>query len=109
MNSEEFNFSINQQSTQNNMKKFKESYKSTHITTEDLDEAATHIVRFCQKEKFSEEMTALNKPQNIKHNSPLYKLNPMLQEGVLRVGGRLSRAAMPEKSKQPMFCPTTFT
>lgn len=37
----------------------------------------------------------------MKRSSHLYKLNPVLEEGVLRVGGRLSRAAMSENSKHP--------
>ena len=38
---------------------------------------------------------------NIKRSSHIYKLNPVLQDGILRVGDRLNRAAMPEESKHP--------
>lgn len=31
---------------------------------------------------------------------PLFKLDPILQNGILRVGGRLNKAAMPENAKQ---------
>lgn len=34
----------------------------------------------------------------MKRTSYIYKLNPILEDGVLRVGGRLSRSAMPEES-----------
>ena len=37
----------------------------------------------------------------MKRTSHIYKLNPVLEDGVLRVGGRLSRAAMPEEAKHP--------
>ena len=47
-----------QQLIQNQMNSFKESYKSTRISVEDLENAELHIIRFCQKEKFSEEITA---------------------------------------------------
>ena len=32
-------------------------------------------------------------------------LNPVLQEGVMRVGGRLNRTAMPDDSKQQAILP----
>lgn len=31
----------------------------------------------------------------------MHKLNPVLRDGILSVGGRLSRAAMPEEAKHP--------
>lgn len=39
----------------------------------------------------------------MKRTSHIYKLNPVLEDGVLRVGGRLSRAAMPEEAKHPVI------
>lgn len=98
----------NQQLIQNQMKSFKESYKTTHISLEDLDKAEQSIIRFCQKEKFSEEIASLKKGQSVKRSSPLYKLNPILQDDILRVGGRMSRAAMPEDGKQPIILSKDF-
>lgn len=43
----------------------------------------------------------LQRGQYVKKSSSLYKLNPVLHDGIIRVGGRLSRAIMPEESKQP--------
>lgn len=90
------------------MNSFKESYESTHISVEDLENAELDIIRFCQKEKFSEEIAALHKRQNVKRSSPLYKLNPIRQDDVLHVGGRLSRAAMPVSNKQPIILSRDF-
>ncbi|KAI3356764.1 hypothetical protein L3Q82_003439 [Scortum barcoo] len=58
-----------QQLIQSHMDSIKESSKNTHISVEDLDKAELHIIRFCQKEKFSEEMSALLKGQNVKRSS----------------------------------------
>ena len=66
-----------QQLIQRQMDSFKESYKGTHISVEELDKAELHIIRFCQKEKFSEEIAAQSKRQNVKCSSSLYKLNPI--------------------------------
>lgn len=38
---------------------------------------------------------------SVKCNSDLYKLDPVLEDRLLWVGGRLSRAAMPEVEKHP--------
>lgn len=105
---EEASIDSGQQLIQSQMDSLKESFKNTRISVEDLDEAELRIVKFCQKEKFSEEMSALFKGQNVKRSSHLYKLNPILQDGLLRVGGRLSRAAMPENSKQPVILSRDF-
>lgn len=39
----------------------------------------------------------------MKRTSHLYRLDPILEEGVLRVGGRLSRAAMPDEARHPVI------
>ncbi len=62
------------------------------LTTGDLERAEGAIICFCQQERFS-----------VKINSDLYKLHPMLEDGLLLVGGRLSRAAMPEVEKHPVL------
>lgn len=67
------------------------------VTADDLKKAELEIIRYCQ----NEEINSLKKGEPIKGSSHLYKLNPVLQDGILRVGGRLHRAAMPEESKHP--------
>ncbi len=53
-------------------------------------------------------MSALLKGQNVKRSCHLYRLNPVLQDGLLGVGRRLSRAAMPENSKQSVILSRDF-
>lgn len=60
-------------------------------------------VKICQKERFSEETLVLHPEQEV--SSHLRKLNPVTHIGVLRVDGRLSRAAMPEECKQLAILP----
>lgn len=60
------------------------------LCVEDLVTAEKAIVAFVQEEHFSEEISAL-KRGNQKRNSHLYKLDPEI-EGLLRLGGRLSRS-----------------
>lgn len=68
---------------------------------DDLTEAEEEIIHHCQRKKFQEEISSLQRGDSVKRSSHIYKLNPILEDEVLRVGGRLNRAAMPEESKHP--------
>ncbi|XP_030646367.1 uncharacterized protein LOC115826628 [Chanos chanos] len=87
------------------MSQFKKTFKGTHLTCEDLTKAETEIVKYCQKQRFIKDLVMLKEHQRVKKSSSLYKLNPVLQDGVMRVGGRLSRTAMPDDSKQQAILP----
>ncbi|XDV52444.1 hypothetical protein PO909_021172 [Leuciscus waleckii] len=105
---EEMNASLPQSEVQKKMKIFKESLPKTNLTVENLKEAELKIIRFCQQRKYSEEISVLRKGEDVKMSSHIYKLKPKLQEGILRVGGRLSRSAMPEEVKHPAILPKDF-
>lgn len=45
----------------------------------------------------------LQKGGTVKKTSSIYKLDPVLQNGIIRVGGRLSKLAMPEEIKHPVI------
>lgn len=83
------------------MANYKTSLSKEPLTVDDLKEAELEIIRHCQRKKFQEEINSLQKGEPVKRSSHIYKLNPVLQDGILRVGGRLNRAAMPEESKHP--------
>lgn len=40
---------------------------------------------------------------SVSRHSPIYRLDPVLEDGFLRVGGRLSRGAMPDEAKHPLI------
>ncbi len=73
------------------------------LTVEKLREAKLEIIRSCQRKRLPEEFSSLLKNQTVKQTSHIYKLNLVLDSGVLRVGGRFSRSAMPEDSKHPVI------
>ncbi|KAL0177328.1 hypothetical protein M9458_026222, partial [Cirrhinus mrigala] len=85
--------------------RYKMSLKQTYLTLDDLRQAELDIVRHCQQQKFQEEISALQRKEPVKKGSRICRLNPQLQEGILRVGGRLSRASMPIEAKHPMLLP----
>ncbi|KAL2092773.1 hypothetical protein ACEWY4_012571 [Coilia grayii] len=78
------------------------------ISLDDLMRAEKAIVVFYQHQRYPEELARLKNAASgdgLSHKSTIYRLDPVLEDGVLRVGGRLSRAAMPEEAKRPMILP----
>lgn len=59
--------------------------------------------KFCQRKRFDSEISALSSSHAVRKSSPIYKLSPVLDHGLLSVGGRLSRTAMPEERKHPII------
>lgn len=73
------------------------------LSLEDMVMAELNIIRFCQKIRFPEELSYLKKGECVRRTSHLYKLNPIMDGDLIRVGGRLSRAAMPLEAKHPVI------
>lgn len=70
------------------MQKLKAAFWDQRLSLEDLHEAEMSIVRSSQSQHFGDEIAALTsgKPK-VKKESAIYKLDPIYQEGFLRVGG----------------------
>ncbi|XP_028395685.1 uncharacterized protein LOC114519713 [Dendronephthya gigantea] len=91
------------------------------ITLQELEVAEDAIIRCVQAQSYGEEIRAINdimttsknesrmqvkrKKTEIKRTSSIYQLNPFLYQGILRVGGRLSKAEVPEAMKHPYVLP----
>lgn len=74
------------------------------MSPDDLSEAEKAIIQFCQWERFSEEISSLKSGRSeIRKHSAIHKLSPILEDGLLRIGGRLCKAAMPEERKHPVI------
>ena len=69
------------------------------ITCSELENAEREIVKFNQNFAFPEELEAIKRGNSVKKSSAIAKLVPILVSGLLRVGGRLSRAPLSEDSK----------
>ena len=78
--------------------------RSFILTLDDLLGAELAVIRYCQRQRFGEEISALFSWKAIvSRQSSIHRLDPVLQDGLLRVGGRLSRGAMPEEAKHPLI------
>lgn len=76
------------------------------VTLNDLKRAENAIIHYTQLEAFPEEMEALQrKNAHLSRKSHIRMLDPILQNGLLLTGGRLSRMAMPERQKHPVILP----
>ncbi|KAL0196747.1 hypothetical protein M9458_005287, partial [Cirrhinus mrigala] len=78
------------------LKKFKAALGKSSLTPERLEEAEKAIIQFVQNQRFSTEISSLkHDPKTVSKDSPLYRLDHFIEDGILRVGGRLSKSALP--------------
>lgn len=75
------------------------------ISLDNLKRAEDTIVHFCQHECFAEEFETLQMDDHMKSHSLICKLDPILKNLLLHVGGILGRLAMPDKRKHPLILP----
>ncbi|XP_035984516.1 uncharacterized protein LOC118558168 [Fundulus heteroclitus] len=77
-------------------------------STVELKKAEILIIHDIQQEAFKEEFKCLEKGATLPKQSPLQKLNPVKDSNdLLRVGGRISSAEMPNEEKHPLIIPRT--
>ncbi|KAK3751574.1 hypothetical protein QZH41_007536 [Actinostola sp. cb2023] len=94
----------------------------TPMTPSLLQEAEKVIIRCVQSEYFQDELQVLRslganrekvdrssvrkKKQTLKKTSSIYKLDPFIdQDGLVRVGGRIGNADVPEEVRHPVILP----
>lgn len=78
----------------------KSEEKIPQLLLSDVEEAERRIVKNVQDQTFPDELSSPNLSK-----SPLAKLKPFVNDGVLRVGGRLNRADLSYDAKHPMILP----
>lgn len=83
-----------------------ENLISTPITTNELLETETRIIRLVQVEAFSAEIYPLKNKKQIPTKSTLQNLDPYLDDmGILRVGGRIQHSSLSETEKHQIIMP----
>ena len=84
------------------------------ISVTEFNEAEREILRLVQIECYGDELTRVThsaqpncqrKPKSMKKSSSIYKLDPILVNNLLRVGGRLQRAPIDDEAKHPIILP----
>ena len=84
------------------------------ISVTEFNAAEREILRLVQIEYYGDELTRVThsaqpncqrKPKSMKKSSSIYKLDPILVNDLLRVGGRLQRAPIDDEAKHPIILP----
>ncbi|XP_065093229.1 uncharacterized protein LOC135713940 [Ochlerotatus camptorhynchus] len=78
-----------------------EERRNGYLSHAELQEAMLSLIRLSQRESFPEEISALQSGNEVKPSSSINRLTPILVDGVLYVGGRLSKASIPASRKHP--------
>ena len=76
-----------------------------HLTAEDVKLSTVAIVKLAQRKVFSEEIKNLEKQGSVKRSSKLVKLRPILDNGLMRVGGLIIDAPVSPDARFPMIVP----
>ena len=76
------------------------------ITVQEMKKAQDYIMKYVQSQKYPEEIDALRTNKNLRLSSPIRKLSPVLNNGLLVVGGRLKHAAFSYALKHPIILPS---
>lgn len=77
-----------------------------HFTPEELNISLRAIIRIAQREAFETELKRLKTNQNLQKGSAIITLTPFIDEnGILRVGGRLSNSDLSYEEKHPIILP----
>lgn len=81
--------------------------KKTHLTLSEIQDAELLIIKFIQRKYFSEEIDKLSNPEpkGVGSSSSIKRLNPILKDGILRVGGRLERSSLSMDSAHQIILP----
>ncbi|XP_046325770.2 uncharacterized protein LOC124110437 [Haliotis rufescens] len=84
------------------------------LTVSVLKVAEFALTRYVQGQNFMKEIeflkgkeSQIKKGRGVSKSSPLYRLDPFIEDGIIRVGGRLQRAKIPHDSKHPVVLPKT--
>ena len=76
------------------------------VTVDEMRHAESEIIMHVQKQSNPDEMNSLVQDgRPIKKSSSICKLNPIMMEGILRVGGRLARSSLDVDSKHQIILP----
>lgn len=75
------------------------------LTPEDLDTPDETLIRNVQMESFPEEYEVLKKGGTLTKNSKIWRLSPLMKDGIIPLDTRIKNADVPEERKLPTLLP----
>lgn len=83
----------------------KQTQNANLVTVEERKEAADTVLSLLQQHAFPQELEKLKVGESLPCTSPLFSLDPVLIQGILRVGGRLKKTTLGQELKHPIILP----
>ena len=80
----------------------------TIVNVAERKRAADEVLKLVQEQAFPEELNVFQRnlqDAGLPRSSPLFKLNPCLEGGLLRVGGRLRGSTLSVEQRHPVILP----
>ncbi|GAB0099939.1 uncharacterized protein DMENIID0001_161440 [Sergentomyia squamirostris] len=93
-----------------NLQKPKEQRQlANRLTFSELSSSKTFILKTIQALYLNAELTCLKNNKPLPSNSKIKNLNPYLDNDLIKVGGRIQNADVPEQTKHPIILPKCHT
>ena len=84
---------------------FDVDFPDQRLFISEIDRAGLLRVYLKQRDYFPQELNCLMRSKHLKSSSTLLKLNPLLNKGLIRVGGRLTHAKLSRDNQHPLVLP----
>ena len=81
------------------------NYNCKETKAKEMKNALLLLCKIVQRQYFENELKILESGAQLPRKSNLYTLNPVLKDGLIRVGGELSNALLNEDEKFPIILP----
>ena len=79
--------------------------RRTHLKVNDLKKAENVLIKHVQKKDYEKEFKNLSAGKPIEKSSKLVKFNPIINNGIIRIGGRLQFSKLSYSEKHPIILP----
>lgn len=76
------------------------------LTQQELDNALYALIKLVQSHEYGEELNTLKNKLTISRKNKLLPLNPFIQNGIIRVGGRIQNSPYSFDKKHPIILPS---
>ena len=78
---------------------------ASKLSIEELVNAENKIIQYVQRSSYQSEMRQLKQNGVVDHKSTLHHLEPLMVDGIMRVGGRMLHASHPVKARHQLILP----
>lgn len=86
------------------MNKFKRTLCGQKLSLDDMTQADEAIISYSQSQSLSKENACFEKRKpDVNRNRTILRLDPVLKDALVRVGGRIFKSSMPQKLLRPVL------